>query len=270
MTKQLFGTDGIRGLPGEFPLDDATLDRVGMALGEYVSAHGRTPRDRPRVLIGRDTRESGPHIAERIARGLAAAGVEPISAGVLTTPGVAWLVNREGFAAGVVISASHNPYHDNGVKLISATGMKFPDAVEGELERFILSSNEPAEARKPPAKDEWKLFVFKGADILETIELSKRSCWLIGRELAVVDMAAEHPSISKQHAVIQFRYIEKKNEFGDRTGKVKPYIIDLESANGTLLNKEELPPSRYLELRDKDMIQFGHSTREYVLMLSKG
>jgi phosphoglucosamine mutase len=146
-TKQLFGTDGIRGLPGEFPLDDATLDRMGMALGEYVSSHGRAPSDRPRVLIGRDTRESGPHIAERIARGLAAAGVEPISAGVLTTPGVAWLVNREGFAAGVVISASHNPYHDNGVKLISATGMKFPDAVEAELERFILSSNEPAEAR---------------------------------------------------------------------------------------------------------------------------
>jgi smad nuclear-interacting protein 1 len=135
---------------------------------------------------------------------------------------------------------------------------------------IVLKYHEPAEARKPPAKDEWKLFVFKGADILETIELSKRSCWLIGRELAVVDMAAEHPSISKQHAVIQFRYIEKKNEFGDRTGKVKPYIIDLESANGTLLNKEELPPSRYLELRDKDMIQFGHSTREYVLMLSKG
>jgi phosphoglucosamine mutase len=146
-TKQLFGTDGVRGLPGEFPLDDATLDRIGMALGEYVSSHGRTPSDRPRVLIGRDTRESGPHIAERIARGLAAAGVEPISAGVLTTPGVAWLVNREGFAAGVVISASHNPYHDNGVKLISANGMKFADAVEAELERFILSSNEPAEAR---------------------------------------------------------------------------------------------------------------------------
>jgi phosphoglucosamine mutase len=146
-TKQLFGTDGVRGLPGEFPLDDATLDRMGMALGEYVSSHARNKRDRARVLIGRDTRESGPHIAERIARGLAAAGVEPISAGVLTTPGVAWLVNREAFAAGVVISASHNPYHDNGVKLISATGMKFPDAVEAELERFILSSNEAAEER---------------------------------------------------------------------------------------------------------------------------
>jgi phosphoglucosamine mutase len=146
-TKQLFGTDGVRGLPGEFPLDDATLDRIGMALGEYVSSHTWKHDERPRVLIGRDTRESGPHISERIARGLAAAGVEPISAGVLTTPGVAWLVNREAFAAGVVISASHNPYHDNGVKLISSTGMKFPDAVEAELERFIFSSNEEAETR---------------------------------------------------------------------------------------------------------------------------
>jgi len=147
MAKQLFGTDGIRGLPGEFPLDDATLDRVGMALGEYVSSQKRTQGARARVLIGRDTRESGPHIAERIARGLAAAGVEPLSAGVVTTPGVAWLVSREGFDAGVVISASHNPYHDNGVKLISAAGTKFPDAVEAEIERFILSAKEPAEAR---------------------------------------------------------------------------------------------------------------------------
>jgi len=147
MNKQLFGTDGIRGVPGEVPLDDATLDRVGLALGEYVSSHGRSSDARARVLIGRDTRESGPHIADRIARGLAAAGVEAISAGVLTTPGVAWLVHHEGFAAGVVISASHNPYHDNGVKLISATGMKFPDAVEAELERFILASSESPESR---------------------------------------------------------------------------------------------------------------------------
>lgn len=99
----------------------------------------------PRVLIGRDTRESGPHIADRIARGLSAAGAEPIFAGVLTTPGVAWLVSRESFAAGVVISASHNPYHDNGVKLISPSGMKFPDMVEAEFEKSILS-------RKPRSK----------------------------------------------------------------------------------------------------------------------
>jgi smad nuclear-interacting protein 1 len=133
---------------------------------------------------------------------------------------------------------------------------------------IVLKYHEPAEARKPPAKDVWKLFVFKGADIVETIELSRRSCWLIGRELAVVDMAAEHPSISKQHAVIQFRYIEKRNEYGDKLGKVRPYLIDLNSANGTMLNKDPIQGSRYLELRDKDMIQFGQSTREYVLMLS--
>ncbi|RFU35421.1 hypothetical protein B7463_g899, partial [Scytalidium lignicola] len=133
---------------------------------------------------------------------------------------------------------------------------------------IVLKYHEPPEARKPPANDQWKLFVFKGSDIVDTIELSLRSCWLIGREMAVVDLAAEHPSISKQHAVIQFRYIEKKNEFGDKLGKVRPYLIDLDSANSTMLNKEEIPPSRYLELRDKDMIQFGHSTREYVLMLS--
>jgi phosphoglucosamine mutase len=141
MPKQLFGTDGIRGVPGEYPLDDETLGRVGFALGQYLLRE-RPGRGRvPRVLIGRDTRESGPHLAQRIANGLSSAGAEVVGAGVLTTPGVAWLVNREGFSAGVVISASHNPYHDNGVKLISSLGMKFPDAVEADLERVILSPN---------------------------------------------------------------------------------------------------------------------------------
>jgi phosphoglucosamine mutase len=136
MGKHLFGTDGIRGVPGEYPLDDATLVRVGLALGRRLSS---TPG--ARVLIGCDTRESGPHIAQQIASGLVATGIAPVSAGVLPTPGVAWLVHREGFAAGVVISASHNPYHDNGVKLISSSGMKFPDAVEADLERVILSTH---------------------------------------------------------------------------------------------------------------------------------
>jgi phosphoglucosamine mutase len=141
MAKQLFGTDGIRGIPGQYPLDDGTLERVGLALGENLVSSGKSKGSRPRVLIGRDTRESGPHIAQRIAQGLYLSGAEPVSAGVLTTPGVAWLVSQEGFAAGVVISASHNPYHDNGVKLISSSGMKFPDAVEAEIEGIILSGN---------------------------------------------------------------------------------------------------------------------------------
>jgi phosphoglucosamine mutase len=147
MAKQLFGTDGIRGIPGKYPLDDRTLERVGFALGEYLLADERKQGARPRVLIGRDTRESGPHITTQIARGLRAAGAEAVSAGVLTTPGVAWLVSREGFAAGVVISASHNPYHDNGVKLISASGMKFPDAIEAEIEGAIVL---PKSAKSAP------------------------------------------------------------------------------------------------------------------------
>lgn len=131
----------------------------------------------------------------------------------------------------------------------------------------VLKYHEPAEARKPPARDAWKLFVFKGKDIIDTIELGLRSCWLIGREVAVVDLPAEHPSVSKQHAVIQFRYVERRNEFGDKIGRVKPYLIDLESANGTMLNGERVEESRYVELRDKDLVQFGDSTRDYVVML---
>ncbi len=149
--KQLFGTDGIRGIPGEYPLDDATLERVGCALGLHLAAQKNANSKPARVLIGRDPRESGPHIAELIARGLVSAGAEPVSAGVVTTPGVAWLVSREGFSAGVVISASHNPYHDNGVKLISSSGMKFPDAAEHEIERLILSPNGGAPAARRAA-----------------------------------------------------------------------------------------------------------------------
>ena len=130
MGKQLFGTDGIRGIPGTYPLDDTTLYGVARALGKYLLQ--REPK--PRVLIGMDTRESGPHVAAQLAAGLADDGVEFLSAGVISTPGVACLVRMNKFSAGIVISASHNPYHDNGVKLFAGTGMKFPDDVEEHLE----------------------------------------------------------------------------------------------------------------------------------------
>src|SRR6202163_984005 len=133
MTKELFGTDGIRGIPGEYPLDDATLYGVARALGKYLLEINPTPR----VLIGMDTRESGPHIASQLAAGLQDDGVEFLSAGVISTPGVACLVRQKKFSAGMVISASHNPFHDNGVKLFSGTGMKFPDEVEEHLELEI-------------------------------------------------------------------------------------------------------------------------------------
>src|SRR5213594_5275617 len=133
MPKELFGTDGIRGVPGTPPLDDATLYATGRSLGVYLKReHGAA-----HVLIGLDTRESGPHIASLLAAGLAQAGATVAFAGVITTPGVACLVRQNDFQAGVVISASHNPYHDNGVKLFSHAGMKFPDSVEEEIEAEI-------------------------------------------------------------------------------------------------------------------------------------
>ncbi len=134
MAKELFGTDGIRGVPGVPPLDDATLHATGRSLGAYLKrSHGAA-----HVLIGMDTRESGPHIASLLAAGLVQAGATVAFAGVITTPGVACLVRQNDFQAGVVISASHNPYQDNGVKLFSHAGMKFPDAAEEELEADIF------------------------------------------------------------------------------------------------------------------------------------
>ncbi len=133
MAKQFFGTDGIRGVPGTPPLDDATLHAVGRSVGAYLHKEHRTPR----ALIGMDTRESGPHIAAILATGVKQSDVEVTFAGVVTTPGVACLVRQNDFDLGVVISASHNPFHDNGVKLFSHAGMKFPDAVEEEIEAGI-------------------------------------------------------------------------------------------------------------------------------------
>ena len=132
---------------------------------------------------------------------------------------------------------------------------------------IVLKYHEPPEARKPAAKDAWRMYVFKGDEIVETVELSEQSCWLFGRETAVADFPIEHPSCSKQHAVIQFRYVEKLNEFGDKKGKVKPYLLDLESANGTKINGEDVPAGRYVEVKSDDVLNFGHSTREYVVQL---
>jgi phosphoglucosamine mutase len=145
MAKELFGTDGIRGEPGAPPLDDATLYATGRALGAYL----RRQHPDARVLIGMDTRESGPHIAALLAAGLRAAAAATEFAGVITTPGVACLVRQNGFQAGVVISASHNPFHDNGVKLFSSAGMKFPDSVEELLEQDILKLRGEAAPKDP-------------------------------------------------------------------------------------------------------------------------
>ena len=144
-SRQLFGTDGIRGVAGEPPLDDRTAHALGVALGKWVRAGHAAPE----VLIGMDTRESGPWLAEQVAGGLARAGVAARFAGVITTPGVAYLTRTGPFAAGVMISASHNPYHDNGLKVISHSGYKLPDEIELELEKSIEAWLATGEQAKP-------------------------------------------------------------------------------------------------------------------------
>ncbi len=134
MAKQLFGTDGIRGVAGEYPLDAATVHAFGMALASTA----RQLNPDPEILIGMDTRESGPWIAGQVAAGLAERGVRTRLAGVITTPGVAYLTRAGEFVAGVMISASHNPYQDNGIKVFGHSGFKLPDAEEHEIEQEIF------------------------------------------------------------------------------------------------------------------------------------
>jgi phosphoglucosamine mutase len=147
LARQLFGTDGIRGVAGEPPLDARTAHALGVALGTWASRDGLEGESE--VLIGMDTRESGPWLAAHVAGGLARAGVAARFAGVITTPGVAYLTRTGPFVAGVMISASHNPYYDNGLKVISHSGYKLADAVEAELEQLIQEWLEAREEAVP-------------------------------------------------------------------------------------------------------------------------
>lgn len=151
-TRQLFGTDGIRGIAGEFPLTSESTFIIGCALGHDLNRQGNNPP----VVIGQDTRESSCWIADRVALGLASAGCEVHSAGVITTPGVAYLAHARGYAAGVVISASHNPWTDNGIKVFSGDGYKLPDSRELAIEREIFeilgsSPERPARGLSAPS-----------------------------------------------------------------------------------------------------------------------
>jgi phosphoglucosamine mutase len=139
MEKKLFGTDGIRGVAGEPPLDPKTVFVIGRCLGEYLRPRASVPR----VLVAEDTRESSRWIAETLAAGLSDSGVAVATPGVLTTPGLAYVTAAEGFTAGVMVSASHNPYQDNGLKVFASSGFKLPDedelVVEGHI--FVALTN---------------------------------------------------------------------------------------------------------------------------------
>lgn len=139
MTRKYFGTDGVRAVAGQAPLTAAWTLQLGAAAAEVFKAQSR----KPSVVIGRDTRRSGDMLEAALAAGLTARGVDVIHVGVMPTPGVSYLTQAFGATAGVVISASHNPFEDNGIKFFGHTGEKLSDALEDEIEANLEQSLEP-------------------------------------------------------------------------------------------------------------------------------
>jgi smad nuclear-interacting protein 1 len=129
---------------------------------------------------------------------------------------------------------------------------------------IVIKYSEPPEARVP--KRRWRFYQFKGDEVMPTLHIHRQSAYLIGRDRKVCDIPVDHPSCSKQHAAFQYRLISKKKQDGTEGNRVLPYIIDLGSSNGTFLNNNRIEPQRYYELKEKDVIKFGYSTREYVLL----
>lgn len=128
----------------------------------------------------------------------------------------------------------------------------------------VIKYAEPPEARRPKRK--WRLYPFKETQSLNTIHIHRQSCFLIGREKKICEIAVDHPSCSKQHAALQYRSVNYEREDGSVGKRVRPYIIDLESSNGTFVNNKKIEPRKYYELFEKDVLKFGFSSREYVLL----
>ena len=139
MSRKFFGTDGIRGRVGQAPITPDFVLKLGYCAGKVLSRADIAPphRNRPAVLIGKDTRISGYMLESALESGLSAAGVDTLLVGPMPTPAVAFLTRALRLSAGVMISASHNPFEDNGIKFFSADGMKLPDSVESEIEALL-------------------------------------------------------------------------------------------------------------------------------------
>lgn len=128
----------------------------------------------------------------------------------------------------------------------------------------VIKYSEPPEARIP--KKRWRLYPFKNDEVLPIMYIHRQSAYLLGRHRRIADIPIDHPSCSKQHAVFQYRLVEYTRADGTVGRRVKPYIIDLGSGNGTFLNNKRIEPQRYYELKEKDVLKFGFSSREYVLL----
>lgn len=131
----------------------------------------------------------------------------------------------------------------------------------------VMKFQEPTEARKPQKK--WRLYVFKGETALDPMHIHRQATYMFGRERKVVDIPTDHPSCSKQHAVLVYRETQKEDGDGLLKSAVRPYLMDLGSVNGTFLNGERMDAQRYYELLEQDNIKFGNSSRDYVLLHDK-
>ena len=161
---KLFGTDGIRGVVGQWPLTPAFALRIGQAIGQVLCG-GASP---PQVVIGRDTRLSGAMLESALTAGLLSTGVDTHHLGVIPTPGIAYLTHQWGMQAGIVISASHNPYTDNGIKIFGPDGFKLPDEMEGRIESLaqgerpfmqVAGAKLGRSAQRPEAEDTYRQFL---------------------------------------------------------------------------------------------------------------
>jgi phosphoglucosamine mutase len=150
--KKLFGTDGIRAIAGQFPLDYPSIHALGTALVGLLKEEGLAAK----ALIGRDTRESGTWMEQALAHGIRDGGGRAVSAGVIPTSGISYLTQKHIFSAGIVISASHNPYQDNGIKIFSSRGTKISDAWEARLEKAVLAGKNTIVEKKTKVRLETK------------------------------------------------------------------------------------------------------------------
>eukprot|EP00117_Sycon_ciliatum_P048304 scpid88241/ scgid34405/ Smad nuclear interacting protein 1 len=128
----------------------------------------------------------------------------------------------------------------------------------------VIKYSEPDEARKPQRR--WRLYPFKGDQQLEVLYIHRQSAYLIGRDRKVCDIPMHHPSISKQHSALQYRLMPFTRDDGSKGHRVRPYLIDLDSTNGCYINNQRIAPQRYYELKPQDMVKFGFSSREYVVL----
>merc|ERR1711894_675459 len=160
----------------------------------------------------------------------------------------------------LISTGNSKPTNDQVSMGLSGKLLEETNTVNG----VVVKYSEPTEARKP--KTRWRLYVFKGNEELPILYIHRQSAYLLGRDRKVADIPLDHPSCSKQHAALQYRLVDFSRQDGTKSRRVTPYVIDLNSANGTYVNNQKIESQKYVRLLEKDIIKFGLSSREYIML----